>query len=107
MGARGHDAQAVRLRELDDGPPETNQLLPGLADVLAHRGPHLDDRLVELGLELIVEDHLAVLQDVGDVRRQLPAFGVDELIFLLDPDREGRLAHDGSSCQLFIVSESG
>jgi len=51
-----------------------DDLAAGLADVAADRRPHLDDRLVELGLEQAA----ILLEQVVDVGAQVPAHRIDE-----------------------------
>ncbi len=55
---------------------------------LANRAPHLDDRLVELGLELLSQDDVVRLEDLGDVGGELAGLGIDDLVLLFDSDRE-------------------
>ncbi len=83
MGSRGHDAQILRFREITDGAPETEQLLPRFLDVGADGAAHLDLRLEELRLDLILEDEPSSLEKLLDVRGQLPGLRVDDLVLLL------------------------
>src|SRR5207253_9638550 len=53
----------------------------------------LDDRLVQLRLDLIAEGGGARRQQLRDVRTELPRLGVDNLKLLLDADGEAVL-HD-------------
>ena len=55
----------------------------------------LDDALVHLGLDLLAQDHLAALKNLGDIRAQLARLGIDDLVFLFDADREGEIGRHG------------
>ena len=48
----------------------------------------LDDRLVQLALDLIAERRRARRQQLGHVRPQLPGLGIDDLELFLDADGE-------------------
>ena len=62
-------------------------------DVGADLGADLDDRLVHLALDLIAEAPGALdVEQLGDVRAQLPRVGIDDLEFFLDADGE-RVLH--------------
>jgi len=64
-----------------------SQLFARLVDVLADRGADLDDRLHHLPLDLVAQLGLGLRQQGVDVRVQL-AGRVDDLVLLLDADRE-------------------
>ena len=49
---------------------------------------------MKLGLDLFAEDRLAVLEDLRDVRLQLPGRRVDDLVLFFDPERQRRSFHD-------------
>src|SRR5258705_10996099 len=53
----------------------------------------LDHRLVQLGLDLLVQDELTLLEHLRNVRAQLSRLRVDDLIFFLDADRQGWRVH--------------
>ena len=54
-------------------------------------GPDLDHRLVHLGLHPLLQEQLALFDDLRvDVRAQIARDRIDGLIFLFDPDGESR-----------------
>ena len=55
------------------------------AGVLADSSADLDHRLVQLRLDLAQQEMIAV-ENLGDVRLQLPGFGIDDLVLFLDPE---------------------
>ena len=72
------------------------QFFAGFFDIGANRRAHFHDRLVHLGLDPLLQDQPALLDDLGvDVRPQIPSFGIDGLILLFDSERECRL-HRGT-----------
>jgi len=92
MGAGGDDREAALRGQLVDHAPEADHLLPELGRCAAHRAPHLHDRAVELGLDLLDRNPVA-LEDLLDVGAELSRVGVDDLVLLLDPQGEGRSLH--------------
>src|SRR5437868_498434 len=97
MRAGARDAQTRRLQEVGQRLAHLAQLMTGLVDVLAHGGPDLDHRLHHLPLHLFAESLLGGGQQRIDVRMELPG-GVDDLVFLFDPDRQKAVAtHAGPS----------
>ena len=76
---------------------EPHQLGPRLGRRLADLGADLDHRLVQLGLDLLAEDELALFEDLRDVRLQLPGRGVDDLVLFLDAERQRRRLHGFSA----------
>ena len=70
---------------------------------LADLGADLDHRLVQFGLDLLAEDELALLEDLRDVRLQLPRLRVDDLVLFLDPDRQRRGLHTVSRYARCVV----
>ena len=95
MRAGGRDAHAVLLREADDLRPHLPDVLAYLRDVPADAAADLDDRLVHLRLDALLQDEPALLQDLLDVRAQLPRLRIDDLELLLDAEREGGFFHAG------------
>ena len=93
MGAGGRDPQPALRHLLRDETSQPNHLVPSLGHGLAHLAADLDDGLVQLRLHLLPEDELVRVQDLGDVGGELPRLGVDDLVLLLDPDRERRRLH--------------
>ena len=57
-----------------------------LLDVAADAGADLDDRLVHLGLDALVQEDLALVEELLDVRAQLARLRIDDLELLLDPE---------------------
>ena len=97
MRAGARDPQAFRLEQLGEGDAELAELLARLLDVLADRRPDLDDRLHHLALHLVAELRGRGREERVDVRAQLAA-RVDDLVLLLDADRQQALAaHQRSS----------
>ena len=64
---------------------------------LMDAGTDLDLRAEELGRHLLAERLLALLHQLGRRRRKPAALQVDEVVFLLDAEREGRLLGAHSS----------
>ena len=63
----------------------------GFLNVLANPSPHLHHRLVHLRLYPLLQDQLALLQDLGlNMRPQIPCLRIHRLIFLFNPDGESR-----------------
>ncbi len=91
---RSH-AHPVLPRQPDDLGPHLADVLPHLRDVLADAGADLDDRLVHLGLDPLLQDEPALLQNLLDVGAQLPRLRIDDLELLLDAEREGGFFHAG------------
>src|SRR5262249_21170870 len=90
--ARGGDTQAHALRGLGQLAAAADDLLGQLADVGADLGADLDDRLVQLALDLIAERRRARRQQLRHVRAKLPGVRIDDVEFLFHAERE-RLAH--------------
>ena len=90
MRARRGDAHAVLAGEADDLGPHLADVLADLGDVLADARADLDDRLVHLGLDPLLQDELALVEDLLDVGAQLPRLGIEDLELLLDAEGEGR-----------------
>ena len=55
MRAGGGDLQAVLPRQVHDYTSQPHQLIPYACWGLAHGGADLDDRLVQLGLDLLAQ----------------------------------------------------
>ena len=88
MRAGGRDAQPDALGALRELAADVADLVLELGDVGADLRADLDDRLVELALDLIAERG-ARRQQLGHVRAQLPGLGVHDLELFLDADGEG------------------
>ena len=88
-----HPHNAARQRgQLHDPAPEPHELFADFLRRATHRGANLHDRLMQLRLHL-PEEAMIVLQQLRDVRLQLPGDGVDYLILFLDSDCETRSFH--------------
>ena len=88
MGARGGHGQADPFGRARQFPPVAINLLAQLADVGADLRADLDDRLMHLALDLLPEHWRTRRQELGDVRPQFSALGVDDLEFLFDAEGE-------------------
>src|SRR5437899_3817259 len=68
---------------------------PRVVDRIANLGPEFDDRLVHLGLDLLLEQDLATLEDFLNVRLQLARLRIDNRKLLFDTEGVGvlRLGH--------------
>ena len=64
----------------------------GLGGGPAHRGADLDHRLMELGLHF-AQQHRVFLEDLRDVGAECARGRVDDLIFLLDAERQAGAVH--------------
>src|SRR2546428_1932677 len=64
---------------------------PRVVDRIANLGPEFDDRLVHLGLDLLLEQDLATLEDFLNVRLQLARLRIDNRKLLFDTEGVGVL----------------
>ena len=97
VGPGARDAQPFGLEKLSQGPPHLAELVAGLVDVLADGGAHLDHRLHHLPLDLVAQPRRRLREQGVDVRVELTV-RVDDLVLLLDADREQAVAtHAGPS----------
>ena len=100
MRGAGDELQAVLLGERDHLPAQVAQIRRRFLDGLADARADLDHRLVHLGLHAFVQLPLALFEDLHlDVRAQVERDGIDRLVFLLDPEGEGRRLHWSSASQ--------
>src|SRR5687768_12308713 len=60
-----------------------------MTDRLANLRAELHDRLVHLGLDLLLQENFAALQDFLDVRPQLARLRIDDGKLLFDAERKG------------------
>ena len=86
--AGGGDAEAYAFRAVDELAADAADLVVELFDVGADLRADLDDRLVELALELITESRGARYQELGNMGSQLPRVRVDYLELFFDADGE-------------------
>ena len=84
---RGDD-EALLARETEELFAQVDDLPARVADVGADRRAEFDDGLVHLGLHAFAEGHLAVGEDLLDVRAQVARLRVDDLEFLFDAEGE-------------------
>src|SRR5712692_8846948 len=97
MRPRACNPKAFRLEELRERSPHLAQLVLRLVDVFADGGADLDHRLHHLALDLVAKLRRRLRQERVDVRVKRPG-GVDDLVLLLDADREQALVpHAGPS----------
>ena len=95
--ARAGDAKTLRLEQLGQRAAHLAQLVARLADVRADGGADLDHRLHHLPLDLVAQPGGRPREQRVDVRVELTR-RVDDLVLLLDADREQALAtHAGPS----------
>src|SRR5215471_11180817 len=83
------DPQPDALGAVRQLAPDPDDLVFEFVDAGADPRPDLDDRLVQLALDLISERRGARRQQLRHVRAELPGLGIDDLEFLLDANREG------------------
>ena len=93
MRAGGGDREADPLGRARELAAVAEDLLAQLADVGADLRADLDDRLVHLALDLLAQHRRARRQELGHVRPQFSALGVDDLELLFDAEREA--VHEG------------
>ena len=104
MRRAGRQQQPMLARQANRSSPQVGDIFPGLADRPAHAGPDLDDRLMHLGFDLLLEQHLALGDELGvDVRAEVERLGVDGLVFLFDAEGEGR---PHGACREFKVQSA-
>ena len=97
VGRGGGDPQAVSGGDLGDPASQAHQLRARLRHSAADLRPDLDLRAQELGLDLVLQDLAALLQELLDVGRQLTSLRVDDLVLLLDSDGELGQGHGANS----------
>ncbi len=90
------DRQAILVRYVAGRRAQADELGARLPHVLADLRADLDLRLHQLRLDLVVEDHPALIEELLDVRGQLPGLGIDDLVLLLDADGVSGLGHSPS-----------
>src|SRR6266702_1446658 len=88
MRTGGSNLETVARRQFCQLPPKIDNLLPGNARVAANLCAELHHRLVHLGLDALLQNHFAAIQNLLDVRSQFACFRIDDLEFLLDAESE-------------------
>ena len=97
MRACAGDAQPFGLQQLRQSAPHLAELVASLVDVFANGGAHLDHRLHHLPLHLVAQARRRFRKQGVDVRVELTC-RVDDLVLLLDADREQAFStHAGPS----------
>ena len=88
MRARRRDLQSVARRNHRQIAAKLNDLLSRASYVTTDVGAQLNYRLVHLGLDAFFQKHFTVCQNLLNVRAQLARLRIDDLKFLLDPERK-------------------
>ena len=98
MRAGRGDAESRAIGEAGEIAPQALHGGARLIRVRADVGAHFNHGLMHLRLDPLLQDRLAVLENLLDVRAQFARLRIDDLEFLLDP--EGVVAsrvHDDES----------
>src|ERR687896_22247 len=103
MGTGGGDGEPDTLGGTAQLPPDMEDVVAKLRDVAADLGADLDDRLMELALDLFAESRGAGGEKLGHVRAQFPGFRIDDLEFFLHADGEP-MGHALQSCHNAFAS---
>src|SRR6476646_9449333 len=95
MGPGGGEFQTRPSGGAGEVGAQADDLFARLVDVAADVGPDFDNRLVHLGLDLLLQRHFAFAENLLDMGTQLARIWVDDLKFFLDPESEDviRRAH--------------
>ena len=88
MSAGGSNEQAAPGGELGEFAPQLQHLRARTLNVGANFSPELDDRLMHLWLDVLLQRHFAVVENLLNVRAQLARFRINDLEFLLDAKSE-------------------
>ena len=88
MRAGGSDFQPVLRSQFRQLSAKIDDLLPGITCVGANLRSKFDDRLVQLRSDPLLQNHLAVSENLLDVRTELARLGIDDLKFFLDAESE-------------------
>src|SRR5438874_106764 len=91
MGPDRCDLQSAAAGEIRQLAPQLNHMRPRVVDRIANLGAEFDDRLVHLGLDLLLEQDLATLEDFLNVRLQLARLRIDNRKLLFDAESVGVL----------------
>ena len=91
MGRRRRQPQAILLGQGNHVAAKLLDLFLGVFNIAADRSPDLDHRLVHLGLDPLLQQQFALLDNLGvDVRAQIARDRINGLVFLFNPDGESR-----------------
>src|SRR5438552_19012728 len=89
MRANGRDLQPIARSKAGRIAGETGTVLPGIGNVAANFGAELDHGLMHLGLDPLLQRHLAVLKNFVNVRARLRRLRINNGELFLDPKSEG------------------
>src|SRR5439155_22165635 len=92
MRACGRNFQALLSGDLCQLAAKLDNLLSRRRRVAADFCAQLDDRLMHLGLHVLFQAHVAVGENLLNVRTQLPRVGINDLEFFLNPESEDVIA---------------
>ncbi len=89
MSRRRSQPQAIFPGQSDHVAAQLLYFFLGVLNIAADRGSDLHHRLVHLSLDPLLQEQLALLDDLGvDVGAQIARDRINGLIFLFDPDGE-------------------
>src|SRR5205814_4480499 len=91
MGPDRCDLQSAAAGEVRQLAPQLNHMRARVIDRIANLGAEFDDRLMHLGLDLLLEQDLATLEDFLNVRLQLARLRIDNRKLLFDTEGVGVL----------------
>src|SRR5215212_1782255 len=84
MRGRRHDHESILLRETGNNTPQPCDVGSCFLDIATNSRPYFHHRLDHLRLDLLAEQHLALFENLGDVRAQFARLRIDDLKLLLD-----------------------
>src|SRR5688572_22002477 len=88
MRRSGDDRQPIFPREPGDDAAESRNVSACFLDVVANARAYFHHRLDHLGFDLLAEQHLALFEDLRDMRAQFARGWVNDLEFLFDAQCE-------------------
>src|ERR1044072_6492226 len=83
-----HDDEAVLPSEAGDDAAQTRDVGPRFLNVATNPRADFYHRLDHLGLDLLAEQHLALVENLGDVRTQLARLRINDLKLFFDAQCE-------------------
>src|SRR6266498_2180588 len=95
MCASGGDLESIARRQFRQLATKIDNLLSRATRVMTDLRAKLHDRLMHLGLDLLLQDHFAASQKLLDMRAQLARFRINDLELFLDAEREDVILHRG------------
>src|SRR5256885_5306769 len=87
MRPGGGDLRAAARRELDDRSAQPHQFRAKVRRTATDPTPHLDHRLMQLRLDLL-EHEMVAIQNLRYVGTELASLGIDDLILFFDAKGE-------------------